>query len=215
MIDINTLIGFTSGTIGTLIIKEAINQLNKNQDYIRELKKHTYTKKLEKAENAIAFYWTYLHKVTEMKSSLEFVIKVVNEIEESDKDIDIIQDLIKKTGNSIQELASEKYSSINAVHLYFDLDYNEKWNENDVASLLLSLSETKSIDSEIHFWNELYENSDKIGDNKNADFYWGKSLELLPSYVTSLQNFIDCIDKNKNAVDSIIKAIKFQLKKYE
>lgn len=215
MIDFNTLIGFTSGTIGTLIIKELVNQLNKNQDYVRELKKHTYTKKLEKAENAIAFYWTYLNKVTEMKNSLEFVIKVINEIEESDKDIDIIQELIKKTGLSIQELASEKYSSINAVHLYFDLDNNEKWNENDVASLLSSLSETKSIDIEIQFWNDLYENSNKIGDNKNADYYWGKSLELLPSYVNSLQNFIDCIDKNKNAVESIIKAIKSQLKKYE
>lgn len=75
MIDINILTGILGGSLATLVAKEILNQINKRQDFTRELKKVTYIKKLEKAENAIAFYWTYLNKVTEMKKSLEFVIK--------------------------------------------------------------------------------------------------------------------------------------------
>jgi|ERR1035437_52518 tetratricopeptide (TPR) repeat protein len=214
MIDTNILIGLLSGSLATLVAKEIINQINKHQDFTRDLKKITYIKKLEKAENAIAFYWTYLNKVTEMKKSLEFVIKAVNEIEENDRDIQIIQEILNKNGQAITDLSGEKYSNINAIHLYFDLEDTEKWNENDIEKLLQSLSETKSIDNEIKFWTDLSDTSKKANDTAQADIYWTKAIELLPTHVASLQNFIDCLERNKNASYGIVQSIKKQLKRY-
>lgn len=211
MLDTNTLTGILGGSLATLIIKEILNQINKRQDFNRELKKITYTKKLEKAENAIAFYWTYLNSITEMKKSLEFVVKAINEIEEKDYDIEIILEIINKSGQAITNLSGDKYSNINSIHLYFDLEDTEKWNEVDLENLLASLSETKAIDNELKFWADLYDNANKVNDIKQADLYWNKAVELLPIYVASLQKFIDTIERNKNALYGIVQTIKNDL----
>lgn len=195
MIDTNIIIGLLSGSLATLLAKEIINQINKHQDFTRELKKVTYIKKLEKAEDAIAFYWTYLNKVTEMKKSLEFIIKAVNELEEKDYDIQIIQEVLNKNGQAITDLSGEKYSNINAVHLYFDLEDTNNWNESDIEYFLQSLAGTKSIDNEIKFWTDLHDKANKASDRTEADKYWKKAIELLPTYVVSLQNYIDVLER--------------------
>jgi tetratricopeptide (TPR) repeat protein len=214
MIDINTITGILGGSLATLIVKEILNQINKRQDFKRELKKLTYIKKLERAESAIAYYWTYLGKVTEMKKSLEFIIKAVNEMDEKAYDIEIIQQTMHNTGLAITELSGEKYSNINSIHLYFDLENIDKWNEKDLENLLKSLSETKALDNEIKFWIDLYNNANKVNDFKQADLYWNKALEILPGYISSLQNFIDSIERNKLAIHGIVQKIKGELKMY-
>ncbi|RZJ97804.1 MAG: hypothetical protein EOO46_25310 [Flavobacterium sp.] len=214
MFDINILIGILSGSLATLVVKEVINQINKRQDFTRELKKITYIRKLEKAENAIAFYWTYINRVIEMKKSLEVVVKAVHELEEKENDIQIIQEVLNKTGQAITDMSGEKYSSINSIHLYFDLEDLEKWNEIDIESLLKSLAETKSIDNEIKIWTDLHDNSLHVNDRNQADIYWNRAIELLPEYVNSLQNFIDGLEKNRKATYAMIQAIKKQLKQY-
>jgi hypothetical protein len=64
-IDINTISAFLTGSIATLVIREIINQINRKVDFNRDLTKIAYQKKLEKAENAVAYYWTYLNKAIE------------------------------------------------------------------------------------------------------------------------------------------------------
>lgn len=214
MIDEKILTGLLGGSLVTLVVKEALNQFNKRQDFNRELKKITYLRKLEKAENAIAFYWTYLNKVTEMKKSLEFVIKAIQEIDKNRYDIEIIMEVINKTGQAITDLSGDKYSNINSVHLYFDLEDIDKWNETDMENVLKALSETKSIDNEIKFWTGMHESANKINDVVQADICWKNAVELLPTYVNSLQNFIDCIERNKNAMNGIVQTIKKDLKQY-
>ena len=214
MINIQTIVGVLSGSLATLAIKELINQFNKKQEFNRELKKLTYEKKLEKAENAIAYYWTYSNKVVEQKKSFELILSIVDKIEDSDKDIQIIYDLLKKNSDALAELSGGKYSSINAIHLYFDLEESDKWNEKDISDLLQALSETKSIDNEISFWLSWYNKAIADGDEKLADIYWEKSKEALPRYKIALQKYIDSVEKNKLAINSIIANIKTQLKRY-
>lgn len=214
MIDINTIAGLLSGSLATLLVKELLSQFNKKQDFTRELKKLTYIKKLEKAENAIAFYWTYLNKITEMKKSLEFIVKSINTVEKKDYDIEIIQGVINKSGQAITELSGEKYSHVNSIHLYFDLIDTEKWNEQDIENLLGAISETKSIDNEIMFWTNLYDSALKANDSNQAEIYWSKTTELLPSYVNSMQKFIDSIERNKNAMQGVVQKLKNDLKQY-
>ena len=214
MIDTNTIVGLLGGSLITIIIKEILNQFNKRQDFSRELKKITYERKLEKAENAIAFYWTYLNKIIESKKSFEVIIEALEEIDETDKDIEIIGDLLKKNGQAIIDLTTDKYSQINAIHLYFDLEEKDKWNETDLFDLIQNLSETKSIDNEIIFWLNLHSNALNSGDSKQADIYWNKTIEILPNYIKSLQKFIASVEKNQMALNSIILNIKKQLKRY-
>jgi tetratricopeptide (TPR) repeat protein len=214
MIDLNILTGILGGSLATLIAKEILNQINKRQDFTRDLKKVTYIRKLEKAENAIAFYWTYLSKVTELKKSLEFIIQAINEIDEKDYDIEIIQAVMTNSGQAITDLSGDKYSNINSIHLYFDLEDNNSWNENDMENLIKALSETKSLDDEIKFWIDLHDNAIKVNDKRQAGLYWNKSIEILPTYVKSLQNFIDSIERNKNAMHGIVRTIKKDLKQY-
>jgi tetratricopeptide (TPR) repeat protein len=214
MFDFNILIGLLSGSIATLIAKEIINQINKRQDFTRELKKITYMRKLEKAENAIAFYWTYINRVIEMKKSLEVVIKAVHELDEKDYDIQIIQEVLNRTGQAIADMSDGNYSSINSIHLYFDLEDTQNWNEMDIESLLKSLAETKSIDNEIIFWANLHNSALNANDTNQADICWNKATELLPTYVSSLQNVIKGLEKNRIATYSMIQSIKTQLKYY-
>lgn len=208
------LTSLLGGSLGTLIIKELLNQFNKKQDFIREIKINTYLRKLEKAENATAFYWTYLNRVTEMKKSLEFIIKAVNEEDERDYDIEIIHEILVRCGQEISELSNQKYSNINSVHLYFDLEDTDKWNETDMENLLLSLSETKALNNEILFWSNLYDSAVKENDRNKADYYWEKGRNVLPIYLNSLQKFIDSIERNKEAIHQSVRLIKKQMKHY-
>lgn len=214
MLDINTITGILGGSLATLVAKEILNQINKRQDFTRNLRRITYLKKLEKAENAIAFYYTYMNKVIEMKKTLEFIIIAVNEIDEKEYDLEIIQEVMNKTGQAITELSGDKYSNINSIHLYFNLEDIDKWNENDMENMLKALSETKSIDNEIKFWTDLHNNANKANDKIKADLYWNNTIKLLGRYVGSLQNFIDSIERNKKAIQGIIHTIKKELKQY-
>lgn len=74
------------------------------------------------------------------------------------------------------------------------------------------MSEVKAIDDEIKFWVLLYDS------NKNnpqqAEALWSKAIELLPTYVASLSEVVIILEKNKEAMKSLINTIKAQLKTY-
>lgn len=213
MIDNTALIGFLSGSLMTILIKEVINQINKKQDFDRKIKKITYTRKLEKAENAVAFYWTGLARVTEIKKSFEVIVTAINELNDKGNDLQVVQEILNKNGQALSELSIQKFYEINSVHLYFDLDDKGNWNEDDTGILIKSIAETKSIDNDIKFWIELYDNYKNQQDFQRAEQCWNKAIEILPTYVSHIQKVIEIYEKNKNASLSVINALKKQIKK--
>lgn len=213
-IDINSILGFLGGSLATLIIKEVINQINRKQDFKRELIKATYLKKLDKAEKAIAFYRTYLNQITLLKNSYQTVLKAVNESEEKDIDIEIIQEVLEHNSKAFSELSGEKYFETNSIHLYFELDDEERWSEDDQELFIKSLAETKSIDNDIEFLISLYNSHLNKNETNQAEYYWNESLKLLPVYVNSLQKVIDILEKNKIASRAVISRLKEQFTQY-
>lgn len=209
-----TLIGLLGGSLGTIIIKEILNRINKTTEFNRDLFKVTYLRKLDKAENAIAFYYNYQNKVIEMKKSVEFVSNALKELDEKDYDITIIMNILEQTGKSLIDLTSDKYYDINSINLYFELEDKETWNETDLYDFLKSISETKSIDVDIQRWLDLHNSYLEQGDQGNADYYWEKALELIPSYLESIDVMIKMLEKNRVATQSLIQKIKSQLKRY-
>ena len=210
-IDISTISAFLTGSIATLVIREVFNQINKKVDFNRDLVKITYQKKLEKAENAIAYYWTYLNKAVEVKKSIETILKALNEIDEAELDIEIIGDTLTQNSRILDDLAGDKYFSINAVHLYFDLEDEESWNEEDIGKLYDCIAEMKYRDNDVQFWISLH-NSHVDNDERLAENYWNEMKKVLPDYLVSLQKFIDLLEKNRQATHLIIKKIKKQIK---
>jgi hypothetical protein len=208
----NTVIGILSGSVATLIVKGLWEQLTKWQDFQRELKKLTFSRKLEKAENAIALYRTYTNKLIELKKSIELTISVFEDIDESDKDLQIASDLIGKNGIFLGELASEKYAHINAIHLYFELDETENWNEDDLEKLLNAISRMGTLNTELKFWSDNQNKADAQGDLKASDFYWQKMKECIPTYVSKLRDFIDVVERSRLATEEMVRKIKMQVK---
>ncbi len=209
--DLNTISGFLTGTIVTLIIREIINQINRKVDYSREIRKITYQKKLEKAESAVAYYWTYLNKAIEVKKSLETVHKAVNEIDETELDVETISDTLNQNSKILTDLAGDKYFDINGIHLYFDLEDEKSWSEEDLGQLYDCIAEMKYRDNDVSFWISLH-NAQVEKDVKLADYYWEEMKKVLPGYLDSLQNFINILEKNRQATYLIIKKIKKQIK---
>jgi tetratricopeptide (TPR) repeat protein len=214
LINLNTITGFLGGSLTTVVVGWLLNSITKKQEFKRELIKATYLRKLEKAEKAVAYYYTYVSKVIELKKSLEVIIQAANEFNEKDRDIQVIQAILEQNSKMLMELAGDKYGDVNSVHLYFDLEDKEKWNEQDFELLLKSLTEAKTIDNDIQFWTSMHNSSLDRNEVNQAEQCWNKAIGLLPNYVISLQEVVDVLEKNKIATSSMIANIKSQLEWY-
>jgi hypothetical protein len=210
-IDINTISAFLTGSLATLVIREIINQINRKVDFNRDLTKIAYQKKLEKAENAVAYYWTYLNKAIEVKKSIETIHKALNEIDETELDVEIVCETLTQNSKILADLAGDKYFSINAVHLYFDLEDEKSWSEEDLGKLYDCIAEMKYRDNDVQFWMSLH-NSHIDNDEQLAENYWTEMKKVLPDYLAALQKFTDLLEKNRQATYLIIKKIKQQIK---
>ncbi len=207
--NLKAIIAFLAGSLGTLLIKEVFNQINRRVDFKRDLHKQKFTRKLDKAEKAVGFYTTYLSTITEMKKSLELILKTIKE--DKDLEISIINEILNQNSQNLSELMRNSYADTNSVYLYFDLDDLEKWNETDASNFQENLAETKFKDSEIQFWLNIYNSHLEKDENEKADFYWNKTQEMLPDYADSIQKVVDSLEKNRLAVSEMIKKIKLQL----
>lgn len=209
--DFTTISAFLTGSVVTLIIREVLNQINKKIDFSRELKKITYEKKLEKAEKAVAFYWTYTSKVIEVKKSIETIQKALNEVDDSQFDIAIVAQTLSQNGKILDELGGEKYFDINAVHLYFDLADENFWNEQDIGKAYDCIAEMQYRNNDLQFW--LSASNSQIDKNEELEeHYWNEMKKCLPTYLASLQSYIDLLERNKVSTNNMIKKIKRQIK---
>lgn len=207
------LIGFLSGSFATLIVKELFLQYNKRLDFNRKLTKLTYSRRLETAEKATAYYWTVLNKVAEMKKIYEFMAKALEELN-GKYSLDIIKDILDKNGEILVELSKDKYLDINVIHLYFELEDKEKWDESDYSNMIENISELKSIDEKIQFYLNFHNVAKSRGQENEADKHLNEIIEILPEYLKAIKRFVTHIDKNQKAIRSIIDKIKGDLKKY-
>jgi hypothetical protein len=208
--NLESIVSLLSGSLITLIIKGLIDFANKERAFNRELNRITYSRKLEKAENAVAFYSSYLTTLIEMKKSLEVMVTALRENPEID--FGIVQSILDQNSNSLNLLMQNSHHQSNAIHLYFDLENEKDWNEKDISNMIERIGETKSFDSKIQVWLNLYYDQLEKNEIEIANAYWGKIEEILPLYTDSIQKMIDSFERNKNAIRNIIKEIKNEIK---
>lgn len=206
----DVIIGFLTGSILTEVVRESLRLFTKGIEYKKELAKFTYERKLQLAERAMAFYYTYYERVMEVKKSYEIYIKLLDEYKT--EDTEIVQNLIDHNIKSLSELNGDKYIDINSIFLYFDLDHDNYWGEKENGMLTEARVEAAIMEDQIHNWLELFRKHANNTD-KSAD-YWIKATELFPEFIDILQHVITLLNKNQESMRRTFNLIRDQTKKY-
>ena len=209
---IQSIIGFLSGSLVTLVIREIINQYNRKQDFEREIRKLIYVRKLEVAEKAIAVYYTYKSISSTISTSHEFLIETFHKFSEGESDVMFIKEIIERNQKALFQLSTEKFLDINNVHLYFDLEDETKWSDKDSSDLLTAIGHLRSMDSDLIFWNDLYSRHQESNPTL-AQTYLNQAMDLVPDYLNLLKRYLEVFQKNITAVSSMVTSLKEQVKK--
>jgi len=180
-------------------------------EYNRQIRKLQFERKLDAAEKAIGFYSSYIGTIIEIKISLEVILNALKE--DRDIDVAIIQSVLDQNSLNLTDLMKRGHVDSNTVHLYFDLEDKNLWDEDDIYKFIETLSEVKYIDNDIQFWIDLYNHHLEKGEDKEAEIFWKKAQDLLGPYSKSLEKLVDSFQSNKQAVKILIDRVKTQVSK--
>jgi hypothetical protein len=211
-LDAETIVGFLSGSILTLGVKELFNFINKRIGYKRELSKILFEKRLSIGEKAIAYYWTYVDKVHAIKKSLEIIMKGINEIDDPRMDLPIITMILTRSGQALQTLDGDKYFEVNSIHLYFDLNDSNEWSEDDTGEIYKCVAELEFIENEVEYCSESLKKYRNMNFEPDITFFETKLKDSLSKYVKSLEKYVTMLEKNRSAIYSLIQKIKKQVR---
>jgi hypothetical protein len=204
------IIGFLSGSLLTEIVREIIRLFSKGIEHKKELAKLTYKRKLQMAENAMAYYYTYYERLIEIKKSYQIYVKKIEKYEIDDAEM--IKNLIEHNSKLLSELSHDKYFDINAVYLYFNLDHENHWGEQDAGLLTEAMMKATMLEDKIKYWLDLFY---KPCNNENKSVvYWINATELFEDFSEALQNIITLLYKNQESMRQIVNLIKEQTIKY-
>jgi len=142
---------------------------------------------------------------------MEILLKEAKGDDKKDKDYVPIIDSTNNIGRILGELASDKYFSINSIHLYFELEDEKSWNEDDIGNLYVFISEALYKDKELKLlFQEYIECCDN--DAIKADQVWAQVDKILQDYIKLFENFIQLLEKIQQTNQSNIRKIKEQLR---
>jgi hypothetical protein len=207
----DVIIGFLTGSLLTEVVRESIRLFTKGIEHKKELAKLTYERKLQMAEDAMAYYYTYYERLIEMKTSYEIYVKRLEEYEI--EDAEMIQNLIQHNSKLLSELSNDKYFDINAVFLYFNLDHDNHWGEQDAGLLTEAKMKATLLEDQIKYWFDLFYKPSKSSGDQHYN-YWINATELFEPLSEALQNVITLLYKNQESMRRIVNLIKEQTIKY-
>jgi len=131
-----TIIGFLTGSLATVILKGIIDGFNKRIEFRRELKKKLYDKKIDAAENT----------VKALVKSMESALILANTIDtalENEMDEEIFINIWETYFNLMGESETALLNS--SAYLYFQLQDAEFWSNEDQRLFIETISKVKVI----------------------------------------------------------------------
>jgi len=205
--------GFIAGLIGGAILSlisitltQIFAFIQKKVDHKNNLQKISFAKRLEKAEDAIGYYYATHAALLDMKCGLQVLLLNID----NGSSLSVMFELISKTGKTFEELSGQKNQSVFSVNLYFDFVDFENWEEQE-KKFLESLSNSKSIGDELFFW---YSKSIEAANDDNVTVRDCDDhiKDLMRKYKLSLQDLINYLEKSIIKTGAIINAIKTQMR---
>lgn len=207
-----TIVGFLTGSVATIIINQIFNYFNKKTEFNRELTKIKFSRTLEISEKAVSYYYTYFSKVSEIKKSIDKLASTLKDLDNSQSGLLSIQKLIESNSQSLFDLGENQGFNINGVNLYFDLENYDDWNDNDLAKLLDCLAKTDHLNDELLLWTKEYEKYKALNDERTAEFCISKTDQIRPTYIEALNEYSDLLSKNLTAMRNRITKIRNEIK---
>lgn len=205
----DAIIGFLSGSILTEILRETLRIFTHKFDLRKDLRKHTYERKLQMAEKAMAYYYTFYERIVHVKKSYQLYAKLVEKLE---PDTSLIEETIDMNSEWLGLLNDDKYIDINSVFLYFDLQHKDHFGEVDAGRLAEVQMEAAIIKGKIDYWLNLFK--EHIDDQDKAIEYYTNATDLMEGLITKLDEIIDLITKQQESYRLIINLIKEQMQSY-
>lgn len=198
---LTNIIAFLSGSLGTLIIKGFIDLVIKKMDFKHELRKNFFEKKLAAAEEAIKSLFNSYQSTIVLVNALDNLL-------EKEMDNDYFDEIWDNYSDKIIKSEDKIFQS--SVSLFFQLEDEVKWNNEDQKELFEIYSNIKIMSEEVHYWDS---ELDKRGNKKRKESI-NKRMELLrDELMTELKKLSDKLTKSYTAIFSNIETIKLDIKK--
>src|SRR5581483_9409768 len=191
----DVIIGFLSGSLATEVIREIFHFFTRGHEHRQTLQKLTYERKLQKAENAMAFYFTYYERVVEVKHAYEVYIK---ELDDINLDTEAIESIIRKSEKLLDDLNHNKHLDIKSVYLYFDFEKDSAWSEEDAAMITHALVEAAKVQDQIRNCVDMGYNEGNT--DEQIQHYWLKAIEIMPELVEHLKKVVKLLEKNQECM---------------
>lgn len=115
--DTQTIVGFLSGSLATLIIKNIIEFINRKIEYNRELRKKFFEKKLDAADKAVSSIYSMANSIGVLSASYEMMSNPNKEFS-----YEIFKNIVTHSSSQLQKLTDISLTSINSIYLYTDID---------------------------------------------------------------------------------------------
>jgi hypothetical protein len=132
--EINTIIGILSGSLGTIIVTKTIEYFSAKTAFKRELKRQFFAKKLEAAENAIRFFISAIDSYSMLQNSFDLLINDGNQ--------DVAMGLLNDSTSKCKLLWDSTNTQLNAARLYFDVKNTTNYpidNQLNLTNLISKL----------------------------------------------------------------------------
>ena len=205
----DAIIGFLSGSLLTEVVREMLRIFSHKFDLRKDLRKHTYERKLQVAEKAMAYYYTFYERMIHMKKAYEMYAKLW---EKTEPDTEFIEQIIEHNSKWLEELNGDKYIDINSVWLYFDLNHQDSFGETDTGMLSEARVEATLLKEEVEHWFELY--NDFFDDDEKRPLFYAKAKEKVGELKEKLKKIILLMNKNQESHFKILNLIKEQMQSY-
>jgi hypothetical protein len=205
----DVIIGFLSGSLATEVVREIFHFFTRGYEHKRDLQKLTYQRKLQKAENAMAFYFTYYERVVEIKHAYEVYIK---ELDEISLDTEAIENIIDKSQQLLEDLNHDKHLNIKSIYLYFDFEDDSDWKEEDAAMITQALVDAAKVQEQIRTYMQLGYKEDNT--EEQIQKYWLKAIDIMPELVEHLKRIVKLLEKSQEYMRGTLNNIKRQMKMY-
>ena len=196
-----TVIGFLTGTLATIVLKGIVDFIQKRIDYKREIDKTIHLKKLDAAEHAIkGMFKTY--------QSTLIIATAIENLLERDMDGDFFDSI---WDHYFRHMADGEESLLTSpVSLYFTLEDEELWSMEDQKSLFEVYSNVKVLGDQIQLLNEELETLEEA--QHIAELEEHIESELREPLKKELRELGTLLVKNSNSIFFTIQKLKAEFK---
>ena len=197
-----TIIGFLTGTIATIILKGIIEFYQKKVEFKRELEKSFYNKKLDAAEQAVKAMFQNVQSAT-------VIVTAIKNVLERDMDGELFDQIWVAYFKIIEQ---GEFSLLNSTaSMYFQLDNSELWSNEDQQNLFDVYSKIKILGEEFDIYEDELE---KLQENDKAYHELDNYIEnvIKVNAKEELSKLKGLLEKSSNAQLTSIKQIKNEFK---